>query len=438
MAFKDSLNLLKNHLLARLTAANLTYFFLAGFVAGIYLSDLHRVISTISWIGLVVVAMGCVSKAQFQKAKQNKIVLLFCLVFFLYAGSSLLTDFDFNSAYAAGSVLLKIPFLLLPPAILFLPRLSTKRYHSLLWIFMLFSFFIGVKSVVYFGLYSAEVLSLIDSSETIPLPLNHVRFSLMLCLAIFFAGYLFLKKVYFVHRFEVYFNGFCTVFLFFFLHLLAVRSGLLAFYVLVASLLVVWGWRTRRFKLVFGSLAGLLLMPVLAYFLLSPFRGKVKNTLTDLSGVQHEYFANFQSITARIFSYKVALEVIQENPVLGVGVGNLERETQLVYIQNYREIKPEWRLKPHNQFLFSLVAFGGVGTLVFLLAMYGVLVEKRFRSDVVLMGQFLILTVSFVFESTLETQLGANFSLCFLILPIYYSTSNPLNHQSNKDNALHH
>lgn len=436
MAIKDLLNSLKNYLLGHLTASNLTYVFFIGFIAGIYLTDSHRVISTISWIGLVVVAMGCVTKDQFKKAKKNKVVLLFCLVFFLYALSSLLTDFETNDSYALGRVMLKIPFLLLPPAILFLPPLSTKRYHSLLLIFVLFSFFIGIKSVLYFALHGDEVLNLIARSKTMPLPLNHVRFSLMLCLAIFLAGYLFVRKTYFFHRFEIYFNGFCAVFLFFFLHLLSVRSGLLAFYVLTGALLLVWGWQTRSYKLVLSALAGLVLLPVLAYFLLSPFRGKVKNTLNDISGVKHEYYANFQSITARVFSYKVALEIIQDHPVLGVGVGNLERETQLVYIKNYREIRPEWRLKPHNQILYSLVAFGVLGTMIFLLAMYGVLFERRFRHNIILMVQFLIMSISFLFEGTLETQLGANFSICFLILPIYDQISRVSNLQLDKSHAI--
>ena len=79
---------------------------------------------------------------------------------------------------------------------------------------------------------------------------------------------------------------------------------------------------------------------------------------------------------------------------------------------------------PHNQYIFTMVGFGAVGTLIFYFGFYGILFFKPYRNDLIICIQFLIVSISFLFETTLETQLGNNFSLSFLIIPLYFLISN--------------
>ena len=166
------------------------------------------------------------------------------------------------------------------------------------------------------------------------------------------------------------------------------------------------------------------MLPVVSYFAIGTFKNKVKNTVEDVRNTKHEYYANFHSLTARVFSYKVAWHLIKENPITGVGIGNLEREVNKAYIENYSEIKAKSRLKPHNQYLNYTTAFGFLGLIIFIIGFYGILFYKKYRTNVILLVNYLIITISFLFESTLETQLGANFTLCFLIIPLYFIVSN--------------
>ena len=239
------------------------------------------------------------------------------------------------------------------------------------------------------------------------------------------------KKQWFWHPIEVKIMAGITIFLFFFLHLLSVRSGLLAFYSLALILAFVYAWQTKKYKIIALALTLAILIPGVSYVAVPTFKNKVANTMEDIRNSKYEYYANFHSMTARMFSYRVGIHLIQENPVFGVGIGNLEREVQKDYITNYSEIKPTSRLMPHNQFIDFLVAFGCFGTLIFCVGFYGVLFIKRYRQNIVLLVQFLTISISFLFESTLETQLGANFTLVFLFIPLYFTVSNEKGEEGN-------
>jgi O-antigen ligase len=320
--------------------------------------------------------------------------------------------------------MIKLPFLLLPFCILVLPPLSKRNYHFLLLVFVLCSTYIAIRASIYYISHVSEVQALYLKSKTIPLPLNHVRFSLMLSMSIFLVAYLYVKKQWFWHPIETKILGGVTIFLFVFLHFLSVRSGLLAFYALVLIAAAWYAYRTKQYKIIAIAAILALVIPSVSYVAIGTFRNKIKNTVEDIRNTKYEYYANFHSMTARVFSYKVAGKLIKENPILGVGIGNLEREVHKTYITNYSEIKPNSRLMPHNQFINFAVAFGIVGLGLFCVGFYGILYFKEYRQNVVLLVQFLIVSISFMFESTLETQLGANFSLLFILIPLYYMVSN--------------
>lgn len=375
-------------------------------------------------IGLFFTALWGIKEQGFTNLKLNKPVLLLTLVFFMHLLDGVFTDFLTNSSYFQGRLMLKVPFLLLPLTILFLPKLSEKRYHFLILIFILCSFYIALDASLYYLRNMEEVHERYIHSKVIPLPLNHVRYSLILSMSIFLSAYLFVKKVWFLSPIESKIIAGISLFLFLFLHLLSVRSGLLAFYILTLVIAFGYALKTKKYKFVGIALLTFAMLPVISFFTIGTFKNKVANTLEDLHNTKYEYYANFHSLTARVFSYKVAWHLIQENPVVGVGIGNLEREVQKTYIENYSEIVPAWRIKPHNQYINYLTAFGIVGLSLFMIGFYGVLFYKKYRTNLILLVNFLIISISFLFESTLETQLGGNFAICFLIIPLYYIIGN--------------
>ena len=146
------------------------------------MADSIRVLGTIGWAGIVVMSLFGFSKKSISELKQNKGVILIAGVFVMTVFYGLFTDLE-NIDYLKSRVMIKVPFLLIPLALFFLPRLSLKRFQFILWVFAMTVFVIAIKAMVYFLGHIDEVIKLYSISKTMPLPLNHVRFSLMLSYA---------------------------------------------------------------------------------------------------------------------------------------------------------------------------------------------------------------------------------------------------------------
>lgn len=423
MNIKDTLLQAKQDLRQLSQLENLALIFSVVFSVGILLTETHRAVGTIGWVGLVVVAVIGFKKEKITTLKKYKALLLLTGVFFLNLIYGLFSDLDLYGDYLKGRLMIKVPFLLLPVVVLFLPKLSLKRFQFILWSFFITVVIISLKAIIYYFGHVDEVNQLYLQSKTMPLPLNHVRFSLILAFAAFIGFYFIWKKVWFFAILERYLTVLLTLFVIVFLHILSVRSGLLAFYILGFCVLIVVAVRLKKFWILIVS--GLLFVGLMAlsYLFVGSFKAKIENTIEDLNYTQYEYYANFHSLTGRVFSYRVAGHLVKQNPVVGVGIAELDSEVKRTYITQYSEIIPDKRLKPHNQFLSYTVAFGFSGLLLFCVFMYGCLTVEVFRKSVLVLLPLLLISISFLFENTLETQLGTNFTLFILLIPIWFLLS---------------
>ncbi|GGG29585.1 hypothetical protein GCM10011378_02860 [Hymenobacter glacieicola] len=119
-----------------------------------------------------------------------------------------------------------------------------------------------------------------------------------------------------------------------------------------------------------------------------------------------------------MYSYKVALKVIQDNLWVGVGKADIEDEMATRYRREFPMIQAGAYIQPHNQYLYSTVAFGIAGLILFIVGFYyaGLCIWPRYAP--LLLAQYLIVTLSFLVEYTLETQIGLAFALFFLLLAL--------------------
>ncbi len=76
--------------------------------------------------------------------------------------------------------------------------------------------------------------------------------------------------------------------------------------------------------------------------------------------VQHDY-VHFTSLR-RIISYQNSWELIQQQPILGVGVGDYAAEMKTIYAKNH----PEFPVNSHNHLLFVWANAGLLGVFTFL------------------------------------------------------------------------
>ncbi|WP_416381035.1 O-antigen ligase family protein [Hymenobacter sp. GOD-10R] len=213
-----------------------------------------------------------------------------------------------------------------------------------------------------------------------------------------------------------------TVFLAFYQHLLAVRSGLITFYAL-SIITTIWLVKVKSYRIAVKLSLCLCLLPILSFICFPTFRNRFHNTREDIGQVDQIRSADNYSLTGRVYSYKVAMRVVKEN--LWVGVGNVDMQQELArqYKETFPTIKTTSYIKPHNQFIYSLVAFGVVGVLFFVACFYYPLIWSWPQHTPLLIAHYCIITLSFLAEYTLETQIGLTFSLMFLLLALAGLTS---------------
>jgi len=127
------------------------------------------------------------------------------------------------------------------------------------------------------------------------------------------------------------------------------------------------------------------------------------------------------SVAQRWEFWKTAWSIIQQNPVIGVGTGDVKLAFQEEYERSQSPLSEKYRLRAHNQYLTLAVAFGFVGFIWFLFAFLYPMIHLHKTGDYFYMIFFLIVSLSMFNEDTLETQVGISifaFFSCFFLFGI--------------------
>lgn len=408
----------------KLNAPVVAFFFVGLIIAGLFTTHFARTLSSFATAGLAATVIFYAFRHHtLGNVSRYPHFVGFMLLYVLH-----LTGFFFpelnNSQNLERDLLMKLPLVILPFAFAVLPALTAQRLKLLYYVFFLGNFLGSLYSAGYYFTNYDLVNELYKHSNVMETPTNHVRFSLMVGFAVLI-GYHLIKENYYVFRpWERKLQILITVWLFIFLHMLAVRSGLVSFYA-VAFLGLGYDFLFgRRYLKSFLLCLVLVLSLVAAFYTLPTFHNKFYLTIEDVNRVSDEKSAHDYSISGRVYSFRVASEVIKEHPVFGVGVANLEHELEKKYDLLYPKILERGHILPHNQFIYLLTVFGILGLVLFLLFFYYPVFRFAGRFMPLFFVHYLIITFSFLFETTLETQVGLNYSLLFILLPLWYYRSN--------------
>ncbi|UOQ98819.1 O-antigen ligase family protein [Hymenobacter sp. 5317J-9] len=402
--------------LARLHLAAL--FFCGCVIVGIFVADWFRVLPSIGIAG--VAATGLMYAVSHRRIAHKQLWPVFgslFLLFLVHASAGFHTTATNITAYCQDLVL-QLPILGLGLGFWLLPALPS-RYLRWLWLLL-----IGVTALAAMGatvnylLHATEINESYYHSKVMPTEPDHIRFSLIITLAIA-AGVLLLEHRAVKHSWRIWL-GSAVVALALFLHMLAVRSGEMTFYAL-GGLAILWLVLCRQQWKRAAALAGcLLLLPVISYIAFPTFRNKITNTKEDVSKAKQKSSSEGKkfSISGRLYSYKAALEVWRDNPLLGVGKPDLEDEMAIRYAEEYPEMTSEYYILPHNQFLYNLAAFGALGLVVGIVGLFYPAWWARRKKAPLLVAQYVSIALSFLVEYTLETQIGLAFVVFFLLLAL--------------------
>ena len=125
------------------------------------------------------------------------------------------------------------------------------------------------------------------------------------------------------------------------------------------------------------------------------------------------------SVAQRMVYLKVAFNIISQNPVFGVGTGDVKMKFDSYY-RNSKVISDQrWWYRAHNQYITFLISFGAIGLLIILFSFFlPVFLEKKW-GDYLFLCFALIGFLSMLTEDTLETQTGVSLFMFFYSLFLF-------------------
>lgn len=146
--------------------------------------------------------------------------------------------------------------------------------------------------------------------------------------------------------------------------ILKTRGAWLAMLIVLPAIVPLY---VRELKKIF-SIGLVLIISALAFFSLEPTSGDRIETMKN--------FSTEQSVTERFLIWRSSIEMIKDNPILGVGFGNFEPEYQSKYI--LPEARERWQGHAHNTYL-QLWAENGVIGLGLFCALFGFILIQSWR-----------------------------------------------------------
>lgn len=125
------------------------------------------------------------------------------------------------------------------------------------------------------------------------------------------------------------------------------------------------------------------------------------------------------SVFMRLEFWRNAWGIIKENPVVGVGTGDVIDAVAEQYIKDDSQLEPKWRLRSHNQFLAIGIALGFIGILIFAFSMFYPYISTQGYKSIMFTAFFVTAFLSMLTEDTLESQAGVSFYIFFFCVFLF-------------------
>ncbi|HSY61247.1 MAG TPA: O-antigen ligase family protein [Cytophaga sp.] len=379
------------------------WFLIAGIIAlvGIFFS---RAMISIGMIGIVLIFILTKSwqKTFFFKS-ENLLLFFLAPVLLMYLIGGFWTE---NHAYWLDRIQVKLPLLFLPLGAWAIKDILRQRTIDLLiLIFIGLCAATALGSFVYYIVHFKEVTESYKHAKTIPTVIEHIRFSLLLAIAVFAALQAYFNSSLLATKNQKYVVAGMGFFIFIFLHVLSIRSGLLALYATGFVWLIVYVFQSGKKKFLLVLPAGLAFL-VLMYFFVPSLHNKANYMVRDISQFVTGKSVNNYSDGNRLLSMKIGTQVGFEHAFLGVGSGDVRDAMNVVYKNEYPDIDKRNWLIPHNQFVYIFTALGIVGLLIFIFCLTYPLFNQYVLGDIFCLAVLISSYTSFLSESTLELQQG--------------------------------
>jgi O-antigen ligase len=190
------------------------------------------------------------------------------------------------------------------------------------------------------------------------------------------------------------------------LHVLAYRTGLLAFYAALAVEALLLLFKRPVWGVAIMALAASL--AVGAYHSLGTIQERVGNTYFDLLQFQYGQDINNYSLSRRLAAWENARLLISQQPWLGVAPADVRQAMMEQFAWRSYGLQEANRVMVHNQYLHYLVGAGVVGFGVWLWVLFTPLAQPRQRRNPYVRYFLLVCGAAALADSLLELQIGFN------------------------------
>ena len=183
---------------------------------------------------------------------------------------------------------------------------------------------------------------------------------------------------------------------------------------------------TKKWKSIILFLLLLISGVTILSVVLPPIKGRFEIMLEEFGKHKQIDITSTESNDARILMWRTATELIKDNPLFGVGTGDIKDALKQRNIEKgYTGVAKE-NLNAHNQLLNTQLALGILGSL-FLIGMFLIpFIYITDKHSYLIRWMLIIFVISMLVESYLETQAGilpVAFFLC-IFSNIYFKREN--------------
>jgi len=303
---------------------------------------------------------------------------------------------------------IKLPLLLLPVSFAGIKDFNFKDWEKIAFSFLAVMW-LGIAASFWNYLQHAGAIHAgYLEAHTMETPLNndHVRFSLLVTIAVVTATFLLIQKNN-GYKASVRFFLWVTLAVFIlYLHVLAVRTGLICFYVgLLIYFISLFAGRENKISRLM-LLLFIVAMPVLSYFIFPTFKNRIAYLKYDFSLVRQNVLRAGSNDGDRIFSIEAGWYLMEQHPITGVGFGDLQNEMAKFYEINYPTAAQSDRILPSSEWMIHGASTGWPGLIIFSLALFVPFAIKRPRENILWILLNIFMACSYLFDIGLEVQYG--------------------------------
>lgn len=382
-----------------------------------------RALTSIGMIGIVVAALFNHENFSAQRFWGRKEILLLTVLFWGVFVTGLWSE-DKNQWLNFTRI--HLPYLFLPVAFALIPPLNFMQIKAIGEVYVSIMSLSSIAVLINYALHHDAINESIISGGVVPVPFSHIRYALMLVMAFCVALFFTIKQTSNQQKnsFEKYLLLASAILLFVTLHIISVRSGLLALYSCLIVVSGFWFAETKNWRLLMAIVIALTVFVIVSFRVFPSLKNRVNYMRHDLHHLKVDDAID-ASDGMRFRSWKAAIEVAKQSPFLGVGYGDLQQEMEKYYNSNYPTLNDNQKKLPHNQWLWWLVSNGWFGVILFSTVILFPLFKYLKTSFWLWHCFYAIILTSFVWEATLEEQMGTGFFIVWVLLLLQYlSNSN--------------